>query len=158
LDLAVAVPDDRDAESLVLALRSDGFAIKALVEQTAAARLATARLAPAGATDAGLLLDLLFASSGIEAEVCRDAEPVEVFPGLVVPVARLHHLIVLKALARDDTIRPQDAVDLRALVALADPTDLNKAREAADLVTARGYNRSRDLSAAVEAAWREFGP
>lgn len=157
LDLAVAVTDEHDVESLVFGLRSDGFVVKALVEQTAAARLATARLAPAGGTDAGLLLDLLFASSGIEAEVCRDAEPVEVFPGLIVPVARLHHLIVLKALARDDTTRPQDAADLRALIALADPTDLDKAREAADLVTVRGYNRSRDLPAAVEAAWREFG-
>ena len=157
VDLAVSMPDDAAAETLVHRLGQAGFRAQAVLEQSTTGRLATARLAPARGATAGLMVDLLFASSGIEAEICRQAEPLEVFPGLVVPVARLPHLLVLKALARDDRTRPQDAVDLRALVAAARPNDLRAALTAAQAVVACGGNRGRDLAAALKAAWCEFG-
>ena len=47
-DLAVRVPDDRDAETLVLALQGRGWRVVTAIEQDAARRLATVRLAPAG--------------------------------------------------------------------------------------------------------------
>jgi hypothetical protein len=57
----------------------------------------------------------------------------------------------LKVLSRDDDERPQDIVDLRALLKIATPSDLDRAREALQLITSRGFNRSRDLQAALAA-------
>ena len=102
------------------------------------------------------MLDLLFASSGIEPEVCAAAEWIEVFPDVRVPVARLYHLLALKVLARDDRTRPQDAADLRQLMMVAQQSDLESACNAVRLIEKRGFNRSRDLTAAILTAWREF--
>jgi len=63
-----------------------------------------------------LVTDLLFAMSGIEAEVVREAERIEVLPGVIIPVASSSHLIALKVLSRDDTDPPQDRMDLIALL------------------------------------------
>ena len=156
LDLAVAVADDDAAEALVHNLHGVGFQTLATVEQEATHRLATARLAPFGSRSQGLMLDLLFASSGIETEICQAAESLVVFPELSVPVARLYHLMVLKVLARDDRTRPQDAADLRQLIAVAEPSDLESACAAGLLIETRGFNRSRNLVRAVHVAWSEF--
>jgi hypothetical protein len=156
LDLAVAVPNDETAEALVHHLHGAGLKTFATVEHDEAKRLATARLSPIGTSSQGLVLDLLFASSGIEAEVCAAAENLLVFPNLSVPVARIHHLMVLKVLARDDRTRPQDVADLRQLIAAADPADLASACEAAKQIESRGFQRSRDLVTALEEAWSDF--
>jgi predicted nucleotidyltransferase len=158
LDLAVAVSNDRTAEVLLHQLHLAGFRVLATIEQDATHRLATARLAPTGEQPQGLMLDLLFASSGIEPEICRDAELIMVFPSVSVPVARLHHLIALKTLARDDRTRPQDAADLRQLIMAAQESDLEAAYHSARLIEDRGYNRSRNLTESVRAAWQEFRP
>lgn len=156
LDIAVAVADDPSAEGLVHSLIASGYRAMATVEQEATHRLATARLVPAGAKPQSLMLDLLFASSGIEVEICENAEKLEVFPGCFIPVARVHHLIVLKALARDDRSRPQDVADLRQLISVADEADLIAACDAARLIEKRGFNRARNLIEAVTQAWQEF--
>jgi predicted nucleotidyltransferase len=62
-----------------------------------------------------LIVDLLFASSGVEPEIAARAEALALLEDLVVPVARTGDLLALKLLARDDASRPQDAVDLSAL-------------------------------------------
>ena len=95
-------------------------------------------------------MDLLFASSGIEAELASAAEEIELVPGLSVPVARTGHLIALKALARNDRDRPQDLDDLRALLREAAAADLDEAREAVRLIEERGFARRRKLSEELE--------
>ena len=102
------------------------------------------------------MLDLLFASSGIEAEICRAAEPVEVFPGTLVPVASLPHLVALKILSRDDRTRPPDAADLRRLIEMAEDRDFNRALDACRLIEERQFNRTRDLARALTEAWDVF--
>ncbi len=158
IDFAVAVADDDEAEAIVYSLQATGFRALATVEQKETHRLATARMAPNGDRPEGLMLDLLFASSGIEQEICAEAEPLEVFSGISVPVARIHHLIALKVLARDDQTRPQDAADLRQLIALAETSDLERANTAVRLIEERGFNRTRNLAEALANAWREFRP
>ena len=158
VDLAVSVSDDRAAEAIIHRLHAAGFRVLATVEQETTHRLATARMVTLGEHAHGLLLDLLFASSGIEPEICADAELLQVFPQLFVPVARLHHLIVLKTLARDDRTRPQDSADLRQLIAASQPSDLTAASDMARLIEQRGYNRARNLVEAVEQVWQEFKP
>ncbi len=156
LDLAVAVPGDREAEVLVHGFHSAGFQTFATVEHEATKRLATARIVPNVSGPEGLVLDILFASSGIEPEICQDAEQLLVFPALSVPVARVHHLMVLKVLSRDDKTRPQDSADLCQLIAAADSSDLALACDAAELITSRGFNRERDLVKALNDAWTTY--
>jgi len=155
VDVVVDVRDDPDAESLVLDLQATGFRVLAAVEQENVHRLATARLTAPGGTARGVVVDLLFASSGIEPEVARDAESIEVLPGLRIPVARLGHLMALKLLARDDRRRPQDLDDLRALLRESTPDDLAQTREALLAIEARGYHRERRLTESLEAFLRE---
>ena len=50
----------------------------------------------------------------------------------------------MQVLARDED-RPQDSVDLKALLEVATPEDIRLAREAIALIMARGYNRGREL-------------
>lgn len=148
-DLAVAVADDTEAERLVAGLRVDGYHAFAAVEHEQSGRLATVRLSRPG-EEHGTVTDLLFASSGIEEEVVADATSIEVLPGLTLPVATVGHLIVMKALARDDRRRPTDADDLVGLAAIASDNDWASALRAAQLVIDRGYSRHRDLVALIE--------
>lgn len=146
-DLAVAVADDREAEALVRGLVDRGYAMVAAIEQEATGRLATVRLGHGSAS--GVVVDLLFASCGIEPEIVAAAEPISVVQGLVLPVATVGHLIVMKLLARDDRRRPIDSDDLRSLRDVALDGDWILARDAARLVSQRGYARGRDLVADV---------
>lgn len=150
LDLVVAVANDRDAESLVHALVMEGYEVRATVEQEGTGRLATMRLVTPGETVRGVVADLLFASSGIEAEIVAAAERLEILPRLFVPVASTGHLVALKLLARDDRDRPQDADDLRALRQVASRQEFDRAREAVRLIVERGFGRGRDLDRALE--------
>jgi predicted nucleotidyltransferase len=143
-DLAVAVASDAEAEALIHTLRARGYGIEGIVEQDAVGRLATVRLTRSGQPQ-GPVVDLLFASSGIEREVVAEAEAIELLPNLTIGVARAGHLIALKVLSRDDVRRPQDLVDLRALLRVAGSAELTRARESLALIAARGYHRGRNL-------------
>lgn len=156
LDLAVAVADDSEAENLVHNFHRSGFKTFATVEHEKTKRLATARIAPDASSQQGLVLDMLFASSGIEPEICMEAENLLVFENLSVPVASMHHLIALKTLSRDDHTRPQDAADLRQLIHNATPSDRERAIAAAKLIEARGYNRERQLTELVMQNWNQY--
>jgi hypothetical protein len=155
-DLVVLVAGDADAETLVLGLQERGWRVIAAIEQEVAERLATVRLVETNEDSRGAVIDLLFASSGIEPEIVAAADPLEVVPGFAVPIARMGHLIALKVLARDDRTRPQDRVDLAALLSRADTAILQEAREALALIAARGFHRRRDLLAALAATVDEF--
>lgn len=148
-DLVVAVASDDEAEQLILGMRGHGYEVHALVEHETAHRLATVRLSRSSGSQTPVV-DLLFASSGIEAEIVADAEPLDVLPGLRIPVAQVGHLLILKLLSRDDEHRPQDSVDLRALLLVASARELERMRGAAALITHRGYHRGRDLVGAIE--------
>jgi hypothetical protein len=149
VDIAVAVDGDRAAEALIHSLMKDGYQLKATIEHEAVHRLATVRLERAVIADDEVVVDLLFASSGIEREIAGSAGRLEIVPGLILPVAVTGHLIALKLLAHNDS-RPQDLMDLEALAAVAMPQDWATAREAVELITERGYNRGRNLVAALE--------
>lgn len=150
VDLAVAVSGDDEAEALTRRLLAEGHEVLATIEHEAVGRLAMVRLQLA--TDGHL--DLLFASSGIEAEVVAAAERTEILPGVVLPVATVGHLIALKLLSRSDE-RPSDEADLVALVGAAAATDLADAAEGVALIEARGYARDRDLRSALRQVVRD---
>jgi hypothetical protein len=150
IDAAVTVNGDSDSEALVRSLLADKYRLLASIEQEEAARLATVRLScPLVGDD--IVVDLLFASSGIEPEIVRESQMTEIVSGLTLPIATTGHLIALKLLARDDQTRPQDLADLRALRAVATSEDWDVAGNAVRLITARGFDRGRDLLAALAA-------
>lgn len=149
IDLAISVVDDTASEALVGRLRHHGFQIHTILEQEATDRLATVRL-QTSAGDEGPFVDLLFASSGIEPEVVAAADPIEIAIGLTVPVAQLGHLLAMKVLARDDERRPQDLIDIRNILKVADSQELNRARVALTLIAERACDRGKDLLGDLE--------
>jgi len=155
VDLAVAVADDKTAEKLIFQLHGLGYRAITSLEHEVTGRLATIRLTPPVEAPRAVILDLLFASSGIESEVVANATAVEVFADVVIPVASTGDLIALKLLARDDRRRPQDYDDLMALLAEAPAAEIERARESVRLVTERGYHRKRDLMTSLDRLLRE---
>jgi predicted nucleotidyltransferase len=145
VDVAVRVASDAEAERLVRELVARGYRLLLALEQAAVGRLATVRLAPPLEGESLIVVDLLFASSGIESEIVGEATPLELFPDLTVPVAGASHLVALKVLSRDDDRRPQDRADLRALLRELGDDELDRARDALRLVRERGFHRGRDL-------------
>lgn len=149
--VVVLVDGDPAAERLVRSLIDGGYRLDAIVEQDSVGRLATARMISPGADRLGVVVDVLFATAGIESEIVAAAEVLEVLPGVLMPVATAGHLVALKLLARDDETWPQDAADLRALHAVLGAADRAAARTAAELIVERGFARGRPLTALPEA-------
>lgn len=145
VDIAVAVGSDREAEALIHQLLRRGYQVAAQLEQDDSGRLVTVRLRPPRLHLGGPIVDILFAASGIEAEVVAGAEVLQIAAGLRVPVARREHLIAMKVLSHDEKRRPKDRADLVGLIAGATPEELVVARKALELVVERGFARSKDL-------------
>ena len=74
IDLAVSVASDRDTESIILALQAKRYRVFLLVEQESKGRIATVRLQAEAEEEEGVVVDLLFASCGIETELVHAAE------------------------------------------------------------------------------------
>jgi len=144
VDLALAVANDADAEALVRNLVASGYRVIASLEQEAVGRLATVRLQSPSEGPEGVVVDMLFASSGVEPEIVRASEVLEALPGLPVPVARVGDLLALKVLSNGPE-RPQDQIDIVALLRLADEAEMGRARQTAALIVERGFGRGRDL-------------
>jgi hypothetical protein len=149
VDLAIAAASDDAAEAIVRALAARGYHVATVLEHTSTGRLATVRLR---APDDRVLVDLIFASCGIEPEIVAAAQRLEILPALRVPVARTGHLIAMKLLAMDARKRPQDADDIRALLEVAPAVERRLVMTAISAITARGFARRRDL----RAAWRRM--
>jgi predicted nucleotidyltransferase len=141
VDLAVAVVDDEEAEGIVNRLQVRGYALASLVEQDYVSRLATARLVRPKEGTSSAFIDLLFANSGIEDEIVRRADRLEVLPDVFMPVASIGHLIALKILAG----RHQDLTDLGYLISAASGADLDEARTSVAKIQERGFNRGQNL-------------
>lgn len=80
VDVAVVVDDDQAAERLVRLLIDKGYRLEAIGEQDSVGRLASARMISPGADRLGVVVDVLFATAGIEAEIAAAAEVLEVLP------------------------------------------------------------------------------
>jgi hypothetical protein len=76
-DLALSVANDSEAERVVFCLQQRLFSVSTLLEQETTGRIATVRLRHPN----GVIVDCLFASSGIESEVVARAQRLELFAG-----------------------------------------------------------------------------
>ena len=155
VDLCIAAKDDAEAERVVLRLRESGYEVVTVLEHAPSGRLSTVRLRRGAVSAGAVMLDVLFASSGIEAEIVAAASSLEGVLGDRTRIARIGHLIALKVLARDDRRRPQDAADLRALIGAASPAELDLARQSVRLIAERGFHRQRALDSLLAQAIAE---
>ena len=144
VDLAVGVTSDIDAEELVFDLRQRGYRPIATVEHDVAKRLATVRL---GAPE-GTVVDLMFASCGIEPEVIARATAVSVPDVGPVLVTRAEELLSMKVLSMTKR-RRQDRVDALSLLEIAS-VDLDAVYRNLALITERGFHRDQDLNAKLQ--------
>lgn len=158
VDLSVSVATDAEAEAIVRELHARGYRVAQLIEHEPSGRLSTVRMKLPGSTAEDPDLGLLFASCGIEPEIVDAATPLEIEPGVVVPVAISGHLIAMKLLAADADRRPQDLADLTALIERAGDRDLRDARDAIQSIHARGFDRGRDLTGMLDARLRSARP
>lgn len=139
VDVVVAADTDREAEAVVLGLRQRGYRDAGqMLEHDVTGRLATMRMT---GPVADAVVDLIFASTGIEQEIAAGATVVDVLPGVSVRVASVAHLLAMKILAG----RLQDDADAASLLGQASRADLAAARDALRLITARGTHRQKPL-------------
>ncbi len=131
-----------------------------MLEHTPTGRLATTRMALSEPSARGIVVDLLFSTTGIEREIVLAAEELTI-PSLgVMRVASTEHLLAMKLLAYDARDRPMDHDDVMALLHVADDAELRRAEEALQLIAERGFHRDRDLPALfaeLRASFREHG-
>lgn len=151
VDVVVVVEDDDQAETVTSLLTARGYRIQSVLEHQDVGRMATVRFVARGESPGGVLVDLFFASSGVEGEIVDAAEDLELWPGMTAPVAATGHLLALKVLSS----RPRDLEDIRWLLERADAEDLSRAREAFHLMKERGFDRQKDLEALFERAVEE---
>lgn len=142
VDVAVAVSGDEHAEGILFQLGRLGYVVRATVEHDAVGRLATARLQHS----CGIVCDLIFATCGVEAEIIRDAEPLDLFDEVQVMTATTEGLLAMKVLSATDQ-RPRDLEDIRSLTQAQPDYDERRLLELLRLITERGFQRQQDLFA-----------
>ena len=156
VDPAIASRGDADAEQLTVWMFQRGYQLVSQLENKPSRRLRAVRLKLAGAENCPLV-DLLFAASGIELEVVESAIAAEIFPGVVAPVARPAELIAMKLLASDNRHRHFDIRDMTVLLQTADSATIDIVRQRLGLITDRGLNRGRDLTAEFDMLLKNSG-
>jgi hypothetical protein len=158
IDVAVLVAADADRERFVARLLEAGYRVETLLEDKETGELVTVRLLCPEASGTQFMLDLLFATSGLEAEVVRAAARIDVTLRINLPVASIAHLIAMKVLSAGGEGRSRDADDLARLIPRATDADLTEARRALALITERGRNRGKDLQSEFDRYLRRFRP
>ncbi|MFT3707227.1 MAG: nucleotidyl transferase AbiEii/AbiGii toxin family protein [Archangium sp.] len=109
VDFAVSVESQEEVDSLIHAMRAEGFVVREIFLKQKSRNVATARLTW---KTSSVRADLLFETSGIEALVVESARVQEVLPGVSAPVVQRNELIAMKLIAGRD----QDVADIAALM------------------------------------------
>src|SRR5882757_5446953 len=116
-------------------LAANGYQVRAIVEHEERKRLSTVRLL----SQTGVMVDLLAASCGIEAEITARATSIDIGEDVgSVPVATAEDLLAMKVLSMRSA-RPQDFIDAVNLVQTSPTIDLGQVRAALATITDRGF-------------------
>lgn len=143
VDVILAVSGDEETQRIAGFLISRGWRPEREFNNQHG-QIASMRMRGPGRSD--IILDLLVAATGIEAEVAASAEPVVVVQEIEMPVATVASLLALKILAGRD----KDRQDIEALVEAATPRDIRDARRLLELIERRGFDRDKDLLDALD--------
>jgi len=160
VDLIVEAVTDADAEQLIRAMLGRGFMVHAQLEQKTDGRLATVRLVKRADPEGGIV-DLFFASSGVEQEVLEAATLEELTEEIALPIVQAEDLIALKLLAVHNRRRPRDTEDVLNLIDSVPKERLNRTRELLKLIEARrplsGKGLEEILDELIEASGGQDG-
>lgn len=144
IDIAIALSNEEE-EVLIQSLMKAGYNKRSVLLHVMPTQKLGTRLQQLNGERSSTPLDLLTSSSGIEREVVESSQPIEVFPGLLIPIAIMGHLIAMKVLSENEEDRSKDRMDLKNLLKVAEPNDLEIAKEALLLIEERGFSRGKDL-------------
>ncbi len=145
VDIAVVVENDTDAETLVFELTRCGYTALATVEHETQGRLSTARLS----SPLGVIVDLMFASSGLEREIVDRATEIVVEGIGGIRVARAEELLSMKVLSTSPT-RLQDTIDAHNLIAFNPDLRIDEVRQNLTTIIKRGFSRGENLMAKLD--------
>lgn len=145
IDVAIVFANEDERKKFVEALLSRGFHNQSILMHMAPTHKLGTRLQIPVSSGSSIALDLLHCSSGIEAEIVKNAVSLEIFPKLIIPVANIGHLIAMKILSQNDSDRIKDRDDLQRLLKVASKDDLSLAKRGVQLIQERGFNRGLDL-------------
>jgi hypothetical protein len=135
-----------------MSLVTRGYSLLAIVEQDSTERLATRLISP----QTKIVVDLLFASSGIEPDIVKEAEELDFSEALALPVAQVGHLIAMKTLSQDGSRRPQDRLDLSNLLRRCPKEQLELAKISVRKIQERGFHRGKELEGLLKVLIEEF--
>jgi len=138
-------------------MQYQGFQLLMVIEQAERKVLSTVRFKHPDDQGNDPSVDLLFASTGIEPLIVREATSVKIADEVLVPVARIPHLIAMKVLSENE-VRDQDRGDLRVLLTAASVEELAEAEKAVRLIEERGFNRGKNLAATLQSFIQEMRP
>ncbi|HVS00280.1 MAG TPA: nucleotidyl transferase AbiEii/AbiGii toxin family protein [Thermoanaerobaculia bacterium] len=144
VDVVLAFSEEAEVDRVVRNLRGRGYRdhpTEPMLQDRRTKRVIGVRLLVPSESQSELIVDLLFASAGVEPEIIAAAELLEVFPGVAVPVVRSGDLLALKVLAG----RPKDLMDAEMLLERMSPADLQQTRETLELIDRRGFHQGKDL-------------
>ena len=150
VDFAVGADDDADVQSILDALRAQGF--EARIAERSKGRMSAAQL-DWGDDD----VRLLFASTGIEREIVNDARDAEVTGVGRLRLARVEDLLAVK-IVRIAATRPRDRADAHVLLMQNPELRLGDVSERLALITSRGFHREQDLAAKLQFLLRDRKP
>ena len=146
VDFAIAISNDSDAENLIRGMQSIGYYPRTVLERKDRRSIATVRLSKFSDDESiEVIVDLLFATCGIEDEIVKNATLEEVLPLCKMHVATLPSLIAMKVLSASPDKRPQDIMDINSLLAELNHEDIKIAKKLVSLIQERKFNRSKDL-------------
>jgi predicted nucleotidyltransferase len=150
IDVNLFLPTDNEVEQLIFTLQRRGWIAETILEQTYFDKDIIATVRFITPKSSAVHVDILFASSGIKKEIIEQAEVIEIFKGIDIPIAQIGHLLALKILSESPE-RPRDTQDIKNLIAYATPDDILLAKDSCRLISTRGFHRQRDLLERLEA-------
>ncbi len=148
IDFAVAVTSDQDSEEIARAMQRLGYTLLTVLEQTTHGVISTLRFQHPKDSGQEPTVDLLCGATGIEREIVAQATEVQISASTAVRVATVAHLIAMKVLSENEN-RDHDRGDIRALLAVASPIEVERARKALGLIKKRRYDRGKELLATL---------
>lgn len=145
--LVVSAPNDPTggAESIVQRLEKLGYRNPQILMHMEPTHRLGIRVEVPEVSNDPIPIDILEQTCGIESEIVAAAEPIEIFPGIIVPVATLAHLLAMKVLSNNESDRLRDQVDIQQLLSNSTEPDLDETRAALDSIQQRGFSRGKEL-------------
>ena len=143
IDFVIAVSGDAEAESVIRELKLIGFNPVTLLEHKVHKVISTVRLL--SDEFPGVYLDILFSTTGIEHEIVKSSEEIEILDGISLKVASISSLIAMKVLSCTNEKRRQDLLDLDNLINSATRIEIDESMRLVRLIVERGFNHGKNL-------------